>query len=591
MAEAKESIQVFTQGQHGMLDPTVVNTKYASRLYNVTVRDGLAASAPGLVGADCPVQGRFQGAFEYRLESADYWVVVVSGQVWLHNPEAATWQLMATFPTIDFDQAYFTQADKYAVVQNGIYDPVENWPIILHGNTVVDNLATQYMSGNALVPVSAHAMPETIRVPIGKSMAFGHGRLYVAVDRFYNDGASGDPVVGWKVNQGLRFWMAGDILQVGNPQSILVFTDSYVLARGLAFSLPAEMGFITSMALLRNAESGTGLGALVVFARRGAVAYAVNTTRTNWLSAGFGQVLFTSSGTRSSWALAQVNSDLVYYGDHGLRTLKYSASMESGTGGLASVAISPEVYNFTRLNDSLLHDPFISVAHVDNYFFFTSAGQVLADGSVAFKGILPWDLASFQVSGQPPQQVFAGAWCGRLVHAVIAHRGSTDTLAAIYRDSASGTLKYGTFSPEANSGLVSSVQTAAFVFKSPLQLKRVKNVDAMFDRITGDVAVWVRWRFDGSGAWNLSNIRRFSGSNSSTSLFRIPIEVEDSAGFSIQFAVEWTGIARLKLAIFNATVLDSFYGDSEDMCDTTALDEIALAESTDFGCPENQAGG
>jgi hypothetical protein len=589
MPDARESLQALMRGQNGLLDPMVVNPQFASRLYNVTIRDGLAQTRPGTLGTELPVQGKFQGAFEYRLEGADYWVVVISGQVWLLNTNTDVWTHVSTFPTTDFDRAYFAQADRYGIVQNGIYDPVENWPIIFHGTVLVDNLATQYFEGNTLVTVSNFTGnaggPETIRVPIGTSMAYGHGRLFVAVDRYYDDGASGG-TVGWKENLGNRFWVAGNILQIGNIQSILVFSDQYLLNYGNAFSLPAEVGFITAMAFLRNDDSGSGLGALIIFCRRGAVAFAVNISRDkgSWLSAGFGQVLFMSSGTNSPWGVTPVNSDLVYYGDDGLRTLKYSASSEAGSNGLATVPLSPEIYNFTRLTDRRAHAPWVSLAHVDNYVFMTAGGLQLADGSIAFRGALPWDLASFQVSGESAGRVFAGAWCGKLFHAVLGYRPNGETLGAIFRDSETGSLKYGAFQTTQFDQAISSIRTASYVFNSPLNLKKVKFIDAMFDRVNGPLEVWFRWRFEGSSTWYTSLVRRFNGTNGVTGFFRVPVDEIDDAGFTVQFAVEWRGVARLKLAIFTAALIDRYTGEINDC----GVQQLVTQENDDldFGCPQ-----
>lgn len=590
MADQVEALAALTRGQNGRMDPTMLSPEFASRLYNVKIRDGLARTRPSFDGEELPTQGRFQGAFEYRLEGKDYWVVVVSGQVWLYNTGTATWTYVDTFPTTDFDQAYFVQADQYGIVQNGIYDPVENWPIIFHDTVLVDNLETQYLSGASLVAVKDFTGnaggPSAIRVPIGTAMAFGHGRLYVAVDRYYDDGAASGLPPEWKENLGLRFWVAGDILQLGNVQSILVFTEGYDLNKGLAFSLPAEMGFITSMAFLRNAETGTGLGALVIFARRGASAFAVNTSRnTSWYSEGFGQVLFTTNGSRSPWAVTQVNSDLVYYGDGGLRSLSYS--YKQSKSGLASTPLSPEVYNFTRFTNEISHAPFVTCVNVNNYILFTAGGVELDDGSVGFNGVLPWDLANFQVSGESVPPVYVGAWCGKVYHAVVADR-TNNAAAVIYRDSVSGNLKYGTFLGSGDEDFVCSVRTAAYVFNAPLNRKKVSHADALFDRVNGTLQIWFKWRYNGDGPWYTSEIRSFSGSGGSTSYFRIPAGEAEDAGFIVQFALEWKGDARLKTALFTAAVTDRFYTD-ENLCSVGVLG-TGSDDEADFGCPEAPGG-
>ena len=219
---SRVAIQGFPKGVNDLLDPSFLPEGQAARLLNVDVRNGLAESRPGFLALDCPVQGRFQGAFRYELEGALRWVLVVSGQVWTYNFSTAAWTKVGEFPTVDFDRAYFCQAGKYAIGQNGVYAPVENWPIVFHEDSSVDNLETEYIWGEDRLKVKDFKYEsndpdfdsglendcDAIRVPIGKAMAFGQGRLFVAVERYYDNGiASG--IVGWRYD-GLRHIVAGD---------------------------------------------------------------------------------------------------------------------------------------------------------------------------------------------------------------------------------------------------------------------------------------------------------------------------------------------------------------------------------------------
>ena len=573
-----EVFQTVAKGHNGLLDPMLLQNGQASRLHNVVVRNGLAESRPALFGAETPCQGRFQGAFAYELENDLRWVVVVSGHIWVYSSSNRTWMDVFTFPTVDFPSAYFCQAGKYCIVQNGVYAPVENWPAILHGDELVDNLEVEYISGNEIVKVKDYRELDAdgshiIRVPIGKAMAFGQGRLFVAVERYWDHGLAGG-TRGWHSGEGLRHVVASDDERADDPARMLVFTQNDVLAGGGALSLPVESGFITSMTFFRNASTGTGLGELFVLCRRGSAAFAVSTDRaTEWGAAGFGQQLFQSSGSSCPWALAAVNSDLVYCGDDGLRTIKFSASNETASGGLASVPLSPEVDNYWS-KTLAAHQPFVTLASAGNYVFFTAGGRELPDGSVAFTDVLPWDLANFQVSGETPSRTFAGAWRGPLFHAVL--RLSPTSSGAIYRDSVSGNLKFGEFSGN-DADMVSAVRTPAYPFKAALAVKRPKYADLMFDRVNTDLAVKIRWRAD-SGPWFASDVRRFqpSAAGASTGMFRVPIEVDsDGVGHLVEFAIEWTGHARLRLCAFAAVSVATFSGDEVPMCSALSLDPPA----------------
>jgi len=252
MADARKQAEAFQTVQGGvndLLDPLLLKAGTAARLLNVEVRNGLAESRPALFGETMPAQGRFQGAFSYELEGNLRWVVVVSGHVWTYSFATNTWLDLAAFPTVDFDQAYFCQAGKFCIVQNGIYDPVENWPIILHGDEVVDNLETEFIyrnhivkvkdfnwdmvdEGDNLVEPAPEPNPSVFRVPIGKSMAFGQGRLFVAVERYWDNGLSSGLEPGWRSDEGLRFVLASDDWRWDDPARMLVFTQNDLLAGG-----------------------------------------------------------------------------------------------------------------------------------------------------------------------------------------------------------------------------------------------------------------------------------------------------------------------------------------------------------------------
>jgi hypothetical protein len=91
--------------------------------------------------------------------------------------------------------------------------------------------------------------------------------------------------------------------------------------------------------------------------------------------------------------------------------------------------------------------------------------------------------------------------------------------------------------------------------------------------VSTDLEVKVRWRIDGSG-WYESDVRRFASTYpKATGIFRVPAESDnDGTGYVFEFAVVWTGHARLKLAAFAAAVLDEFNGGEERMCATVDLD-------------------
>ena len=589
-----EAFQAITRGQNNLLDPSLLPQGQAARLLNVSTRNGLCETRPPFLWEDIPAQGRFQGAFAYVLENEFRWVVVISGQVWTRRDSDGTWTHVSTFPTTDFPQAYFVQAKQYCVVQNGVLEP-ENWPFILDGDELIDNLEVEFIYKNNLVKIKDFhpdmiddednvkpdypaPIPHAVRVPIGKAMAFGQGRLFVATERTWDNGAATGVPGSWRPAGGLRAISASDDYGWDEPERMFVFVENEFLAGGGEMSIPAENGFITSMAFFRNAVTGTGLGELVVMCRRGSTVFAVSIPRTDptgqgneWGQPGFGQQLFQTSGSNSPWAIQAVNSDLVYYGDNGLRTIRYTATNETSSGGMSNVPISPEVKGFTA-RTSAEHERFVSTTLSNNFFFFTAGSHELEDGSVAFEGVLPWDLANFQASFEPSNRVFSGAWTGHRFHAVL--QLPDNRIGVIARPPEGGDMRVGILDFGLKGrDIVSAVQTPAYFFGAPRNIKRIKYADLMFDRVYTDLDVQVFWRCDSSGPWSFSDVRRFKVKHpSATGMFRVPfLPDHSSVGHVLDFVIVWKGHARLKLALFQCSVLDTFKGDPEDMCRDTPL--------------------
>ena len=612
MADDRPQVEVFqavTRGQNDLLDPALLPQGQAARLLNVSTRNGLCETRPPIEWSDMPIQGRFQGAFAYTLENEFRWVVVISGQVWTRRNSDGQWTHVSTFPTTDFEQAYFVQAKQYCVIQNGILEP-ENWPIILDGENAVDNLEIEFIYKNNLVKVKDFhpdmiddkdevkdnypaPIADAIRIPIGKSMAFGQGRLFVAVERVWDNGVATGVPGHWRSAGGLRAVSASDDYGFDDPDRMFVFVENEFLSGGGEINIPAENGFITSMAFFRNAVTGTGLGELIVMSRRGSTVFAVSIPRVDpsgqgneWGTAGFGQQLFQTSGSNSPWAIQSVNSDLVYYGDNGLRTIRYTATNETSSGGMSNVPISPEVKGFTS-NLSAYQERFVSTTLSNNFFFFTAGGVTLPDNSVAFKGILPWDLANFQASFEPSNRVFSGAWVGHLFHAVLPLPDGR--VGVIARAKEGEPLQVGVldFSKQGRE-IVAAVQTPSYVFGAPRNLKRVKYADFVFDRVFTDFDIQVLFRCDSRRDWFRSDIRKFTTKKqTATGMFRVPFGVDHpGVGHIIDFAIVWRGHARLKLALFFASSLDIFSGDTEDLCkESVSIEENAFEPGDVFDPP------
>lgn len=335
-------------GMNAAIAPSLLHdTQYAFGL-NVTSRGGLLHTRPRFkrLAAYIP-RGRFQGAFVYNSIEAQYLAVVVSGVLYLIDMGSfrriRCWQ----FPYTDFERAYFCQADRYLIVQNGIYSPVECWPVIMDGSAYVDNGSVQVLITTDGVANWTRLRDVTDynskRIPIGTYMVYGHGRLFVTVSRLWDNGLLSGSAQ-WLPVARNRYFVAGDVIKPDNSDEILAFTETDYLAEGGAMSLPVDSGEITGFQFFRNASTGTGAGELVVFGERGVSAFAVGASRTQWKDVSMAQVLFTQCGAASDRSLVPVNDDIVFRSEDGIRFVRYSAQQAGqASGALSNLPQSMEV--------------------------------------------------------------------------------------------------------------------------------------------------------------------------------------------------------------------------------------------------------
>ena len=302
-------------------------------------------------------------------------VVVVDGKIVALNFNEASVQHVNLSDGISSDvPVYMTQAEKYLVIQTGQDEP-----------RVYDGYVCRRVSyyGSQVVP-------------IGKQMAYGQGRLFVAV----NDGAeimAGDlvfsgsltesnivgctaanpTVVTAATSHGLT---TGDLVTIadntsiidstyvatvlssttfsipvevstagaggtvtkfnaGQDSDLLRFTETTFLNEGGSFAPTGNVGKITALAFLPVQDTSTGQGDLIAFCERGAVTFAVSNPRDQWKSTeGFQRVLFDNIGATSDNILP-VNGDLFFRSreGNGIRTYR-NARGESTSYGLTPVS-------------------------------------------------------------------------------------------------------------------------------------------------------------------------------------------------------------------------------------------------------------
>lgn len=293
--------------------------------------------------------------------------------------------------------AYMVQADKWLVIQDG-----ESKPILYDGAKAVrakcdetDRLKTE--------------------VPIGTIMAYGMGRIIVAIGE-----------------RGVAF---GDLYgshEFEDPaDSLILFTERNFLSEGGDAAIPFTGGRVTGLSFFPLLDTTTGSGPLLAFSERGATSFAINLPRLVWKTSPFQTTALLTTGLRGHRSISVVNEDLWFRSQDGIRSYRQARSEPTGW---AHIPLSTNVRQFME-NDSEVMLKYQSSVYFDNRIIFTTSpawnqgrpfnnGMVVIDFDIvssfgttfkpAWEG--HWTPGTSKISNLPTVkicQVFGGTFEGR----------------------------------------------------------------------------------------------------------------------------------------------------------------------------------
>jgi len=541
-----ENIQA---GMNGAVSPSLIGVNEMSKGVNLDMRSGRPCTRPAYVGYDITgssrdmlntlKNGRYQGGAVYKHGGVEYLVFGVFGRLYALHPET----LLVTDITCgeglspNVQRLYFCQANEYMIIQDGV-----NRPIILSG------LSARYSAGGD--------DPEKPEVPVGTAMAFGQGRLFVVIDR--------------------KYIMAGDIYLPWDRIRVLQFTETQYLAGGGAFGLPAWLGNIKAMTFQQNVVSGTGLGALLVFADQGVCSFGVQNPRSTWNTVDISRVLYKDGGGTSPLSVVSVGNDIVYMAEDGLRSIKVTSGESQGGGAtFQSIPLSRKVQSLVdddtpwayQYGSGTLHDNrlyFTSIARKHNVvnpvgnevedFYFNGLTTIDLLGStglpMVFEGVS---------TGIKYLQVFSVDRFGRKALCVLG-LGAEDEIGFYVQEPATSLDNRVSATP-------CKVYTSAMNFNSPsVLLKKFSYADLWFSKLRGAVGVSLYYRAEGYELWTLAgeiNFMAKDGSDGTENVYpqiRQKMRLTESShglseeeselknkliGSKIQFCISWTGYGQL----------------------------------------------
>jgi hypothetical protein len=575
----KDGQRSLEQGMNSGRDPTLLGAQECAWADNVTFRGGYPNNRQQFVKVQLTdadgnlskfLTGLYQGACIYDIDDGSESIVAMSGGILFEI--SLTGQGMSF--SLGFNdgksnpiapQCWFCQADIYMVIQDG-----SSTPIIMQG----------------LTPSSIRRAV-TNEVPVGQSMAYGQGRLWLA--------------------QG-RTFVAGDIL--GGGTAVISFVEQTYLSSAAFFGVPLSAGNVIGMIFSEIGDTATGQGELLVLARN--AAYSVNTTvpreavanvTPGWQGTpGMQKVTLTNIGGTGWRNLLNVNSDVFFRSRDGWRTYRTARNEQYGWGG---APISREM-NRVLSNDSLSLLDYASSGLFKNRVLLTAeplpyrtAGAasfgclVVLDldviSSVINKSNLAYEFSPyFSQRGAP---AYDGRWqmpnnlrilqviSGLFAHVercfIFAYNTSTDQTEVW--EMLDGQIT------DQNQQLISSqIETKAFDFKLPDAFKMLRRGDLYFTSVLAQVTVTVEYRSDGYPFWILWSTLTISGQ-------QIPCNLDTAAcqapgcptpgywfqkklptpnpvcdtntgklirnGFYFQFRITWQGPATLLMFILHCEEL------------------------------------
>lgn len=380
----------FTSLERGMNGGSATNllprNQYSFAM-NVTARSGYVNNRPGWTNLPLSFkddeaqsdykQGKWQGAGWYVPDSGNpYCFVSISGRIYrlivntyvnisVEDLTLSGDPNMSTLP-----RAWFCQADKFMVIQDGV-----DGPLIWDGNALRRSQTDK-------------STPQ--EVPTGTAMAYGYGRLWL--------------VRGKNVE-------AGDIQDAAIPNSPINFSE--VLQKQDAFAVPITSGEITAIIFGANIDTSLGQGPLQLHTESGQITTLnVTVDRDSWTTTNIQVIGLVGGSSMGQDAVVNVNNDTWFRSHDGLRSF-IVARRDFGTWG--NTPQSREVNNILDYDTpSLL--AYASGVWFSNRLLMTLSPQ-LSNGHRYFQGlsVLDFDLLSTldgSIAGTNPRPAYDGIWSG-----------------------------------------------------------------------------------------------------------------------------------------------------------------------------------
>lgn len=327
--------------------------------------------------------GKFQGYCEYSIGNRDYFLIIISGVIFLID--IVTYKVRVL--TVDKD----TQVSETL--------PRSNWSFAGRFIILFDFPSRPVIIDGFIARRSSAA---NLEIPAAKLGVFNQGRLDFANEG--NEWSAGD-VVGNELTPDAPV-TANEILLNGSPY----YADIYRIDS-------INNNPITGMATLQGADTSTGYGQLIVGSRNQLFAYNTIDGRELWKAGKFGKSISDKAGFAGPRAMTNVGQDLFFESEDGqLRSLSTSRDEQKK---YARVPMSKEVSNWIGKVNPDLTQFAVMTSFKNKLFWAVRPYRIPAlrlNGSrildVAHAGMLVLDLDNVSRLGVDSPPAWDGLWTG-----------------------------------------------------------------------------------------------------------------------------------------------------------------------------------
>ena len=348
---------------------------------------------------------------------------------------------------------YACQVEEFLVIQDGTSVP--RVLVFTNSTTMRLNVATYYSTETP--------------IPIGKQMAYGHGRLFVtrangreitAGDIAFGGSLTSKNILSSSEDDQVVFttatphgWVSGDYITISGHSSLppvngtfkiesvpannkltiaaavgvagsggqatkfntgassdaLNFSETTFINEGGNFVIPLETGPVTTMGFLPIQDISTGQGDLIVFGERAAVSFAVSVPRTQWKeTTGFQRVLFSNIGSLAE-TTCTVNGDIFFRSrqGNGVRSYRNARAEFSSFGQTPISAEMDPVFD----SEDLTKLSRVSMIYFDDRLLMTCKPATV-DGRLIYRGITAMDFRPVSSNGAKGYAIYDGVWGG-----------------------------------------------------------------------------------------------------------------------------------------------------------------------------------